>query len=69
MVFVLPCSGGAFQSLDLAETHQLLLGRLRKECAAASFADQGVDLHDQLLGDDDVGSFGVHKIENYVVTA
>src|ERR1035438_4883304 len=52
VVLILPCSGGAFQCFDLAQTHQLLLGGLGEEGAAAPLANQGVDFDSELLRDD-----------------
>src|ERR1035437_7797618 len=60
MVLVLPGTGGGFQGFDLAQAHQLLFCRLGEKSTAPPLADDGIDLGNQLLGDNDVGAFDVH---------
>src|SRR5258708_9889371 len=61
MVLVLPGTGCGFQGFDLAQAHQFVFRRLGEQSTTPSFADDGIDLGNQLLGDDDVGTFDVHK--------
>src|ERR1039457_6458597 len=68
MVLVLPGAGRGFRGFDLAEAHQFLFRRLGQKSAATALADEGVDLGNQLLGDDDVGTFDVHR-PTYSLTA
>jgi hypothetical protein len=61
MVFVFPCSGGGFESLDLPPAHELLLGGFRQETAAVARADQPVDVFDQFFGENNMGAFRIHE--------
>src|ERR1039458_8689832 len=56
MVLVLPGTGGGFQGFDLAQAHEFLFCRLGEKSTAPPLADDGIDLGNQLLGDDDVGA-------------
>src|ERR1035437_951725 len=60
MVLVFPGTGGGFQGFDLAQAHQLLFRRLGEKSTAPPLADDGVNLGNQLLGDDDMSTFDVH---------
>jgi len=49
VIFVLPGSGGGFEGFDLAQPHELLLGRLGNEGTALPASDQHVDIPDKLV--------------------
>src|ERR1035437_2264187 len=58
---VFPRPGGGFEGLDLPQAHQFFLRGPREKRATAPFADQNVNLGNELLGDDDMGAPGVHR--------
>jgi len=60
MVFVLPCAGCALESLYLPAAHEFLFGGLGQEAAAMTASYQGVDVLDQLIGEEHMRASDIH---------
>jgi hypothetical protein len=61
MIPILPSAGSAFERFDLAAAHQLSLRGLSEERAAATLADNPIDLNDQFPRNHYVRAAGAHR--------
>jgi hypothetical protein len=61
MIFVFPRASGSLKGLDLAQAQKLFLGRPGEKRTTTPLAGHGVDFSRQLLGNDDMSTFGDHR--------